>query len=101
MLAARATGLRERTSSGRNTLKIEPLPGCDFTLIVPPIASISLRVIARPEAGAAVLAGRRAVRLREGFEQRRRDVGRHADAGVLDHDLHGDRAALRQSGSRH
>ena len=73
--------------AGKRTVKTEPLPGSLVTVTSPPIMRASLRVIAKSEAGAAVLPGGRGIGLAEFLEQLRLLLRRHADAGVGHGDL--------------
>ena len=73
-------------------MKVLPCPWTLASLISPPSSTASSRLMARPEAGAAVLARGAGVGLLEGLEDEPLLLRRDADAGVLDgegHDLLG------------
>ena len=68
-------------------MKVVPWPWTLETAMSPPSNRLNARVMARPEAGAAELAGGRFVRLREALEEAAELIGGHADAGVADPEL--------------
>ena len=74
-------------------MNVLPCPGVLTSLISPPSSVASSRLIARPEAGAAVLAAGAGVGLLERLEDQPLLLRRDADAGVGD--LDGDGALAR------
>jgi hypothetical protein len=68
--------------------KVLPTPGVLSTPISPPIICASCLVMARPEAGATVLAGGRGIGLFEGLEQPLPCFWCDADARVRDGETH-------------
>ena len=83
-IGRRGAGARPPSAGGSGTMarKLEPSPGALSTSMRPPMRSTMRREIARPEPGAAELAGRAAVGLLEFAEDARLLLRRDADAGV-------------------